>query len=83
MITVETRPVRMSAVQWHQPGDAEELGVQSYRHGAGIRYGLPTMAGLLRVTSGVWIVLEGIGRAQVYSPVEFNHKFKIIEQAHS
>lgn len=79
MIAVETRPVRMSAVQWHQPGDAAELGVQAYRHGSEIRYGLPTMSGMQRVTQGVWIVVA-TGHAQVYSPGEFNNKFKIVEE---
>lgn len=80
MITVETIPVRMSAVQWHEPGDAAELGVHAYRIGTDVRYGLHAMHGLQRVTRGDWIVLDGQGHAHVYSPGEFNNKFKIIEE---
>lgn len=79
MISVETRPVRMAALQWHKPGDGAELGVRMYRVGDQERYGLHTMAGMQPVTAGDWIVLAN-GAARVYSPGEFNHKFKIIEE---
>jgi hypothetical protein len=76
--------MRMSAVQWHHPGDAVELGVQPYRHGAEVRHGLHTPTGLQRVTPGDWIVVGPSGTvAQVYGPREFNHKFTIIEESSS
>lgn len=83
MITVETRPQRLQAMQWHQPGDAAELGVQAYRFAGELRYGLHTMTGMQRVTPGDWIVLHGDMTANVYSPGEFNQKFKIIEEGTS
>jgi hypothetical protein len=80
VITVEIRPVRLSAMQWHQPGDAAELGVEAYRFAGEVRYGLHTMNGMQRVTAGDWIVLLANGTAKVYSPGEFNLQFKIIEE---
>jgi len=79
VITVETRPERMTALQWHQPGDARELGEQSYRLADEVRYGLPTHEGMLRLRPGCWIVLEH-GKPRVYSNGEFHHKFKVIEE---
>jgi hypothetical protein len=80
VITIETRPVRLAALQWHQPGDAAELGVRPYRFASEVRYGLHSMNVMQRVTAGDWIVLGANGTAQVYSLGEFNHKFKIIEE---
>jgi hypothetical protein len=82
VITVESKPERMKALQWNQPGDGTDLGVHSYNLGAETRYGLDTMSGLQRVKPGDWIVLLGSGLrdARVYSPSEFHHKFKIIEE---
>lgn len=83
MITVETLPQRFKAVQWHQPGEAVELGVQPYRFGAEVRYGLHSNAGLQRVTPGDWIVVGPCGWPRVYAPGEFHNKFKIIEEGTS
>lgn len=80
MITVETRPERMTAVQWHKPGDALEVGEQSYRLGTEERYGIPTMQGMQRLHAGDWVVAAG-SAVRVYSNGEFHHKFKIIEEA--
>ena len=80
MISVESRPVRMSAEQWNQPGDCMELGVKSYRLGTEVRYGIHSLEnGFQRVRPGDWIVV-GNGKAQVFGATEFNHKFKIVEQ---
>lgn len=81
MITVETKPMRLSALQWHKPGDCVELGVVAYKVGRETRYGLHCMEGFMRITAGDWIVLAD-GKTHVYSPGEFNNKFKIIEEVH-
>lgn len=77
MITVETLPVRLSALQWHAPGDCPEL-VKSYRLGTEVRWGVhSTQRGMQRVTPGCWIVI-GNGTADVYSQGEFVLKFRIV-----
>jgi hypothetical protein len=80
VIAVETKPERMSALQWHQPGDAADLGEQSYRFAGDLRYGLHSMTGMQRLTPGDWIVFAAVGWPQVYSSGEFHNKFKIIEE---
>lgn len=80
MITVETLPVRMSALQWHKPGDGQELGVVSYRYGDHDRYGLHALGGMQRVNPGDWIVLTPQGKTQVLTNTAFHQQFKIIEE---
>lgn len=82
MITVETLPVRMSAVQWHAPGDHPEV-VKSYRLGTEVRWGVHSaQRGMQRVTPGSWIVI-GNGTADVYSQGEFALKFRIVQEENS
>lgn len=73
----------MRAVQWHQPGDAADLGEQSYRFAGELRYGLHSNTGMQRLTPGDWIVVGAFGWPQVFSPGEFHNKFKIIEESQS
>jgi hypothetical protein len=80
VIEVETRPVRMRALQWNGEGDGAEVGVVRYFLGKQPRFGLQTMTGMQRVQPGDWIVLGTSGDPQVYAPGEFHHKFKIIEE---
>lgn len=80
MIAVETRPERMQAVQWHQPGDARELGEESYRLASEERHGIPTLHGMKRLRPGDWIVLGNDGQKRVMSNGEFHNKFKVIEE---
>lgn len=77
MITVETLPVRMQAVQWHQPGDSDL--VKSYRLGSETRYGIHSPGGLQRVTPGDWIVMSN-GATRVYGNEEFWRRFRAIEE---
>lgn len=79
MITVETLPVRLSALQWHKPGDCGEF-VVPYKLGKDVRYGVHGLRGLQPVTAGDWIVI-GNGSARVYSPGEFRLRFRIVEGA--
>lgn len=78
MIAVETLPVRMVAVQWHEPGDCADL-VKPYQHGQETRYGVHEAHGMQRVTPGCWIVLSN-GAARVYGREEFAHRFRIVEE---
>lgn len=84
MITVQTRPVRLGAMQWHKPGDATEFGVTPYRRGSETRYGVHSASrGMQPLKPGDWIVLGmdgGLG-AQVFGPEEFNARFLIVEEA--
>jgi hypothetical protein len=82
VIAVETRPVRLGAMQWHQPGDCEGV-VVSDRYAGQVRYGVHSMDhGFQPVKAGSWIVLseKSLHSAVVYSEAEFHHKFKIIEE---
>lgn len=82
MIKIETRPVRLSAMQWHQPGDCEGV-VVSHRFAGQVRFGVHSMdAGFQPVKPGDWIVLgeKGTQSPHVYGQAEFHHKFKIIEE---
>ncbi len=81
MITVETRPVRLTAMQWHQPGDCEGVVVAD-RFAGKIRFGVHSMDGFQAVHAGDWIVLgeKGQQSLRVYGAAEFHHKFKVIEE---
>lgn len=86
MITVETRPERLGAIQWHKPGDAEGLGEVPYKLGTEVRYGIHSAAGgLQRLAPGHWIVLglNGSIGPRVFDPAEFNRRFVIVEEAAS
>lgn len=84
MITVQTRPLRLGAIQWHKPGDATEFGETPYRRGSETRYGVHSASrGMQPLSPGYWIVLGvdgGLG-AQVFGPEEFNQRFLIVEEA--
>jgi len=80
VLTVETKPERMQAVQWHRPGDANDIGEQSYRLAAEERHGIPTMEGMKPLHPGDWIVLCNDGRKRVLSNGEFHHRFNVIEE---
>jgi hypothetical protein len=81
LITVETRPVRLTAMQWHQPGDCEGVVVTD-RFAGKVRFGVHSMDGFQVVQPGDWIVLGEKGQLsqRVYGNAEFHHKFKIIEE---
>ncbi|MBI2770033.1 MAG: hypothetical protein HYX47_10445 [Burkholderiales bacterium] len=84
MITVETKPVRMLALQWNKPGDGSELAgvIESYRLGNQQRWGVVSLQGTQPLHPGDWIVISG-SRAQVYSPGEFAQKFNVIDEGES
>lgn len=82
MIAIETRPVRLTAMQWHQPGDCFGV-VVSDRFAGQVRYGVHSMdRGFQTVAPGDWIVLGegGTQSPHVYGQKEFHHKFKIVEE---
>jgi hypothetical protein len=82
VITVETRPVRLTALQWHQPGDCEGVVVTD-RFAGKVRFGVHSMEGFRVVQPGDWIVLGEKSQLglRVYGNAEFHHKFKLIEES--
>ncbi len=83
MITIETRPVRYSAVQWHKPGDVPELVVFYPPNSKLGRWGVHSAAhGFQRVEPGDWIVIGEHGRQspRVCGNDELHKAFRIVEE---
>ena len=82
MIAVETKPVRLQAVQWNGPQDAPELTAQYLCMGLK-RWGCHNMErGFQTLMEGHWIVVgeEGSRWPRTYTNSAFHQKFKVIEE---